>query len=126
MVGAQPTVHLTGDGLPIQAAMVTDFVRFAPGFVHRMHYHPHADQILVCLGGRFVVRGADQRLVLEDGGVLIAPAGAPHEIRNESGDEATALVMFPGIHSVSAAGYVECPALYLDRPTPDRPHAQQQ
>ena len=74
------------------ARMFCDVYCLEPGQEQRLHTHEDADKIYIALSGRpIVIIGEEHRFLTPLEGAW-APAGAPHGVRNESGERATLLV----------------------------------
>ena len=46
IVGHQLNRHLVAQALTGTSGIIIDHITFPPGFVHKMHRHPHADQFM--------------------------------------------------------------------------------
>lgn len=106
IVGHQLNRHLVSDALTGTPDIVADFITFPPGFVHRMHRHPHADQFMLPLSGtlRFVgVPGPE--VELKPGQLLVVPRDNWHELRNVSDTACTAFHLFTGVAAVAHIGF---------------------
>lgn len=57
---------------------------FEPGQVHALHAHEGMDKVYQVLEGSGVFLLEGRELAMETGMMLVAPAGVPHGIRNES------------------------------------------
>lgn len=64
-----------------------------PGQVQKIHTHAENDKIYVALSGACQVTVGETTTALEPGRLAIAPAGAPHGVRNNSDAPATLLVV---------------------------------
>jgi len=57
---------------------------FEPGQEHRLHTHEGVDKIYHVLVGSGLFLLPDEQIPMEEGLMLVAPAGVPHGIRNTS------------------------------------------
>lgn len=57
---------------------------FEPGQAHALHAHEGMDKVYQVLEGSGVFLLEGRELAMETGMMLVAPAGVPHGIRNES------------------------------------------
>ena len=75
------------------ARLHLDLYALEPGQGQRVHTHDDQDKIYVVLEGRgrFSVGSADE--MLEPGEAIVAPAGTPHGVANESGARLLLLVL---------------------------------
>ncbi|HXU29531.1 MAG TPA: cupin domain-containing protein [Thermoanaerobaculia bacterium] len=66
---------------------------FLPGQEHRLHAHAGMDKVYHVLAGtgRFLLADGDQPMTAGD--MLIAPADAPHGIRNDSAENLVVLAI---------------------------------
>jgi len=72
--------------------MFCDLYCLEPGQEQRPHLHAESDKIYIVLEGRGTFRvGGEAREIGRDQGVL-APAGADHGVRNDSGERLILLV----------------------------------
>lgn len=85
--------------------VVVDVIDFPPGFVHHMHRHPHADQLMYVLEGsvRFFGEIA-QGVEIGQGHMLVIPRDNWHEVRNVSDHPCRVLHIFAGAGSVADIG----------------------
>ncbi len=63
-----------------------------PGQAQRVHTHAADDKIYVVLEGEALFEIGGERELLAEGSAVIARAGVPHGVRNDSGDELVLLV----------------------------------
>ena len=90
--------------------IVADFITLPPGFVHRMHRHPNADQLMLPLRGRLLVRdetGADQEVTV--GQLLVIPRWHWHEPRNVTGEDCRIFNAFSGVGDADDIGFERRP-----------------
>ena len=70
---------------------------FEPGQAHALHAHADMDKVYQVLEGRGVFLLEGRELAMDTGMMLVAPAGVPHGIRNESQDRLVVLaILAPG------------------------------
>jgi mannose-6-phosphate isomerase-like protein (cupin superfamily) len=55
---------------------------FEPGQEHKLHAHAGLDKVYHVLAGRGLFLLQDRALPMQAGGMLVAPQGVPHGIRN--------------------------------------------
>ncbi len=98
--------HLLSESLSGTTQLVGDLFTFPPGFIHHMHRHPHADMILVPLGGTLQFVGDPARtLEMGPGQVLVVPRDNWHEFRNVSDGPCRILHFFSGVGAIDDIGY---------------------
>jgi quercetin dioxygenase-like cupin family protein len=86
--------------------MVADFITMPPAFVHRMHRHPNADQIMLPLGGRLLIldeTGSEQELTV--GQLLVIPRWNWHEPRNITDEDCRVFNLFSGVGDAADIGF---------------------
>ena len=66
---------------------------FEPGQEHRLHAHAGVDKLYHVLAGRGVFLLAGREAPMAAGMALVAPAGAPHGIRNTGGERLLVLAV---------------------------------
>lgn len=69
-----------------------DLYCLRPGQAQRVHSHTANDKIYYTLRGVAQVTVGDETAPLEAGEVVLARAGVPHGIRNDSGEDVVCLV----------------------------------
>jgi mannose-6-phosphate isomerase-like protein (cupin superfamily) len=67
--------------------------RMPAGTAEVRHFHRHAQQFFYMLAGEAVMEVDGRSLVLTAGDGIWIPAGTPHQMKNESGDEVHFLVI---------------------------------
>jgi len=67
--------------------------RMPPGSSEVRHFHHHAQQFFYVLAGEAVMEVDGHRNVMGAGDGIWIPAGTPHRMRNDSGDELHFLVI---------------------------------
>lgn len=70
-----------------------DIYCLLPGQSQKVHSHKDADKIYFVLEGTTIVQIGEEERTLERGEIVLAPAGLPHGVRNDSQGEVTLLVM---------------------------------
>ena len=106
ITGHQVNQHLLDEKLSGTAQLVADLLTFPPGFIHHMHRHPHADMILVPLGGTLQFVGDPARtFTIGPGQVLVVPRNSWHEFRNVSDEPCQVLHFFSGVGAMDDIGY---------------------
>ncbi len=73
--------------------MFLDLYALLPGQAQRVHAHEGSDKVYVVLEGEVVVRVGEEEALLAPGMAALAPARAPHGVRNESASPALLLVV---------------------------------
>jgi quercetin dioxygenase-like cupin family protein/RimJ/RimL family protein N-acetyltransferase len=66
--------------------------RMPPNTAERRHYHQHADQFFYCLQGELWIQLHDEEYILQEHEGLSIPAGAPHQVKNNSSNTVRFLV----------------------------------
>lgn len=66
---------------------------FEPGQEHRLHAHEGMDKVYLVLegSGLFLLEGREEEM--EEGAMLVAPAGVPHGIRNTGAERLLVLAV---------------------------------
>lgn len=64
-----------------------------PGQAQRVHLHAVEDKVYVVLEGEAMFEVGDERELLAEGSAVIARAGVPHGVRNDSDSRLVLLVM---------------------------------
>lgn len=106
IIGHQLNRHLVSNALTGTPDIVADFITFPPGFVHRMHRHPYADQFLLPLSGTVRFLGVPESVVdLSPGQLLVVPRNNWHEVRNLSDEDCTVFHVFTGVGKVEDIGF---------------------
>jgi quercetin dioxygenase-like cupin family protein len=86
--------------------LVADVITFKPDFVHHMHRHFHADQVMVPLQGSVVMLDeARTPRELRAGETMVVPRYRWHEVRNQSGEDCVVLNLFSGVGDMSEVGF---------------------
>ena len=98
--------HLVNRDLNGIEGFVADFIDFPPGFIHRMHRHPSADQLLLPLRGQVEFHGVPgPPLGVGPEQLLIIPRDTWHEVRNVSDADCHCFHCFIGVDSVADIGF---------------------
>jgi oxalate decarboxylase/phosphoglucose isomerase-like protein (cupin superfamily) len=96
-------IDLATTGTP---QLIADVITFTPGFVHHMHRHFHAEQVMVPLQGSVMMldeaRAAHE---LRTGEAMVVPRYRWHEVRNESGADCVVLNLFSGVGDMTEVGF---------------------
>jgi len=66
---------------------------FEPGQEHALHTHADMDKIYQVVEGSGLFLLQAQQIAMQPGTVLVAPAGVPHGIRNDSGERLLVLAI---------------------------------
>jgi mannose-6-phosphate isomerase-like protein (cupin superfamily) len=70
-----------------------DLYCLEPGQAQKVHSHDGSDKVYLVLAGRVAVTVGDQERDLGPEEAALAPAGAPHGVRNDGAARATLLVV---------------------------------
>jgi quercetin dioxygenase-like cupin family protein len=84
-----------------------DIYCLRPGQAQKVHSHAESDKLYFVLRGRGKVTVGSEERVLEEGEIVLAAAGEPHGIANESGADLVCLVFMaphPDFKSAEPAG----------------------
>ena len=85
---------------------VEEVVGEPPGFVHHMHRHFDADQLMVPLQGSVVMLDeARTPRELRAGEAMVVPRYRWHEVRNESCADCVVFNLFSGVGEMSEVGF---------------------
>jgi oxalate decarboxylase/phosphoglucose isomerase-like protein (cupin superfamily) len=96
-------IDLAGTGTP---QLIADVITFTPGFVHHMHRHFHAEQVMVPLQGSVMMLDeARTAHELRSGEAMVVPRYRWHEVRNESGADCVVLNLFSGVGDMAEVGF---------------------
>lgn len=94
---------LASSGTP---QLIADVITFKADFVHHMHRHLHADQVMVPLRGSVVMLDeARTPRELRAGEAMVVPRYRWHEVRNESGEDCVVFNLFSGVGEMSEVGF---------------------
>lgn len=76
-----------------------DLYCLLPGQEQRIHAHEGSDKVYLAMRGKATLQIGEEIRILEPGEAVLAPAGVPHGVRNNSAEEAVLLVtMAPPPH----------------------------
>jgi oxalate decarboxylase/phosphoglucose isomerase-like protein (cupin superfamily) len=92
------------------AHLIAEVITFKPDFVHHMHRHSNAEQVMVPLQGSVVM--LDEARTPRELGVretMVVPRLRWHEVRNESGADCVVLNLFSGLGDISELGFEAFP-----------------
>jgi quercetin dioxygenase-like cupin family protein len=104
IVGHQINRHLAGDALTGTPGI--DHITFPPGFIHKMHRHPYADQFMIPLTGQLRVEsaGAEPREV-KTGEIIVLPRNTWHEVLNLGSSDCACIHIFTGVDTIGEIGF---------------------
>jgi quercetin dioxygenase-like cupin family protein len=86
--------------------LIADVITFKPDFIHHMHRHFHADQVMVPLQGSVVMLDeARAPRELRVGEAMVVPRYRWHEVRNQSGEDCVVFNLFSGVGEMSEVGF---------------------
>lgn len=105
--GEQGTRHLISRALTGTEELVADLARFPPGFVHHLHRHFEADQLMMPLDGPLVALHPNGDREIAAGEVALFPRNEWHGARNDGDAAVLALILFSGVGELADAGYEE-------------------
>jgi len=98
---------LASSGTP---QLIADVITFKPDFIHHMHRHFNADQVMVPLRGSVVMLDeARTPRELGVGEAMVVPRYRWHEVRNESGEDCVVFNLFSGVGEMSEVGFEGVP-----------------
>ena len=60
---------------------------YLPGYIHKLHVHPHQEEVIYVLSGKGVTEALGKRQEIGPGSVVFVPAGEPHATMNLSSTE---------------------------------------
>jgi mannose-6-phosphate isomerase-like protein (cupin superfamily) len=63
------------------------------GQSQKVHSHDGSDKVYLLLDGSVIVTIGDEEKTIEPHDAVLAPAGVPHGVRNDSGEKAVLLVV---------------------------------
>jgi quercetin dioxygenase-like cupin family protein len=96
----RPEEHAVFDGARMGKATLFQSERllvglnaFEPGQEHRLHAHAGMDKVYHVLSGRGLFLLEGREIPMAPGAMLIAPAEAPHGIRNDGGERLLVLAI---------------------------------
>ena len=106
IVGHQLNRHLVSHALTGTPGIIIDHITFPPGFVHRMHRHPYADQFMILLVGQLRVEsaGAEARDA-RAGQMIVLQRNTWHEVLNPGSVDCACLHIFSGVDAVGEVGF---------------------
>ncbi|MGD9712879.1 MAG: cupin domain-containing protein [Thermomicrobiales bacterium] len=108
VIGEQYNRHLLSAAATGTDSVVADVVRFPPGFVHKLHRHPVADQVMFVVQGTVTAFDETDEVEVGPGAIALFPSGKWHGARvAEPGAEI--LNLFCGVGAIPEAGYEEHP-----------------
>jgi quercetin dioxygenase-like cupin family protein len=90
--------------------LIAEVITFKPDFIHHMHRHSNAEQVMVPLQGSVVMLDeARSPRELGAGEAMVVPRLRWHEVRNESGADCVVLNLFSGLGDISELGFEAYP-----------------
>lgn len=90
--------------------LIAEVITFKPDFVHHMHRHSNAEQVMVPLQGSVVMLDeARSPRELRAGEAMVVPRLRWHEVRNESGADCVVLNLFSGLGDIAELGFEAYP-----------------
>jgi quercetin dioxygenase-like cupin family protein len=90
--------------------LIADVITFKPEFIHHMHRHFNADQVMVPLQGAVVMLDeARTPRELRAGEAMVVPRYRWHEVRNESGEDCVVFNLFSGVGAMPEVGFEAFP-----------------
>ena len=105
IVSHQINRHLVSDALTGTSGLIIDHITFPPGFIHRMHRHPHADQFMIPLVGQLRVESAGaEPQDIQVGEILILPRNTWHEVSNLALVDCVCVHIFSGVNTIGEIG----------------------
>ncbi len=86
--------------------LIADVITFKPDFIHHMHRHFRADQVMVPLQGSVVMLDETRTpRELRAGEAMVVPRYRWHEVRNQSGEDCVVFNLFSGVGEMSEVGF---------------------
>ncbi len=79
------------------------------GATHELHYHPHAEEVVLVMDGRAVQVIGDEAIALGPGDACFIPKGVPHKITATSPEDLVIYWVLAGAATMEDAGYVSVP-----------------
>jgi quercetin dioxygenase-like cupin family protein len=107
IVGEQYNRHLLDAETAGTPTIAGDRIRFPKNFVHKMHRHPLADQIMFILDGTMIAFDESGEKSMGPESMLIFPRNTWHGVRTR--DEGAEVINLFTAGSFDAAGYDEHP-----------------
>ena len=90
--------------------LIADVITFEADFIHHMHRHFNADQVMVPLRGSVVIFDESRApRELRAGEAMVVPRYRWHEVRNQSGADCVVLNLFSGVGEMSEVGFEAFP-----------------
>lgn len=106
IVGHQINRHLVGHTLTGTPGIIIDHISFPPGFIHRMHRHPYADQFMIPLVGQLRVESAGAEPVeVKAGQIVVLPKNTWHEVLNLGSSDSACIHIFTGVDTIGEIGF---------------------
>ncbi len=90
--------------------LIAEVITFKPDFIHHMHRHLNAEQVMVPLQGSVVMLDeARSPRELRTGEAMVVPRLRWHEVRNQSDADCVVLNLFSGVGDMSEVGFEAFP-----------------
>ncbi len=90
--------------------LIADVITFKADFIHHMHRHFNADQLMVPLRGSVVMLDEERTpRELRAGEAMVVPRYRWHEVRNQSGEDCVVFNLFSGVGEMSEVGFEAYP-----------------
>ena len=106
IVGHQLNRHLVAQALTGTSGIIIDHITFPPGFIHRMHRHPHADQYMVPISGDLLVESVGAKPAeLRVGQIIVLPKNTWHEVKNLGASDCVCIHIFSNVDAIGEIGF---------------------
>ena len=106
IVGHQVNRHLVSNALSGTSGIIIDHITFPPGFIHKMHRHPHADQFMIPLVGQLRIESAGlEPLDVKEGQIMVLPRNTWHEVLNLGSIDCACIHIFSGVQTIGEIGF---------------------
>jgi len=106
IVGHQINRHLVSNALTGTSGIIIDHITFPPGFIHRMHRHPHADQFMIPMVGQLRVESAGaEPLDVQPGQIMVLARNTWHEVINLGSQDCVCIHIFSGVETIGEIGF---------------------
>jgi quercetin dioxygenase-like cupin family protein len=67
--------------------LTVKITEFPPGYTHKLHFHPHQEEVIFVVSGRGVTETEGGKKEIGPGSVVFVAAGEPHATYNLSDSE---------------------------------------
>ena len=106
IVGHQLNRHLVSQALTGTPGIIIDHITFPPGFVHKMHRHPHANQYMVPLSGKLLVESVGLAPTeLGVGQIIVLQKNTWHEVKNLGSSDCMCIHIFSDVDTIGEIGF---------------------